>query len=233
MFVIEVTFINILPILILMADENPFTGYHKYELPYQFRVSRFISEPDPFLDDLDPEKIKLLDDLWPDEEDLWAEDETPPDSPQKRSVPTPSEAKQILDENPNMFPEFAEYFRAIMNGTLPHYFLGQFEMYRSYSDDLPEPDIPNTDPDYRFLRLQFREHNPRMKCRLNVIRGIKLTIRTALNHGILEPSKELENYLGHKWEADKGAKGEYWTSREEINLINHTLDSLIAELKKS
>jgi len=104
-----------------------------------------------------------------------------------------------------------------------------------YSDELPQPDVPDTHPDYKFLRLQFREGNPKMKCRANVIMGISLSLQGVIEDEVLtgQDHRELvEAYRTREWNAFKGSKGEYWTSPEEIEFINSTLDTMIASIKE-
>jgi len=74
-----------------------------------------------------------------------------------------------------------------------------------------------------------------MKCRANVITGISLSLQGVIEDEVLtgQDHRELvEGYRTREWNAFKGSKGEYWTSPEEIEFINSTLDTIIASIKE-
>jgi len=118
-----------------------------------------------------------------------------------------------------------KYLEAIVNETLPQHFLDICQWFQLYSDDLPgERLVDIWHPDY-----------PMMKCRGSVISGISMTLRRAVKDSVIKSSdiiKKMEDYQKHDWNFQKGAKGEYWTSLEEIDLINDTLDTVIEHLKQ-
>lgn len=142
-------------------------------------------------------------------------------------------AKSILDQDIN--PEERIYFESILNDQLPQYYFEELSKYRfNYSDELPEPNVPVTAPDYKKLKLEFRVKNPKMKCRAHCIVGISLTLQGINEERVLnslEYKKIIRNYRFYDWNAFKGAKGEFWTSPEEIQFINKTLDKTLNLIK--
>ncbi|MBR9699369.1 hypothetical protein GOV09_02850 [Candidatus Woesearchaeota archaeon] len=104
-----------------------------------------------------------------------------------------------------------------------------------YSDELPEPDVPETHPDYRFLRLQFREQNQQMKARVHAIIGISLSLQGVIGDEVLAAQGYediVEGFCKRQWNAQRGAKGEFWTLPEEIGYMNATLDTFIGAIKE-
>lgn len=128
-------------------------------------------------------------------------------------------AKKILNEQPADFP-LKDYLEAMVNETLHLYYSDRLKILRMYSDDLPTG----------VLVGPWHPKYPMMKCRGNVIVGVGGTIQTAVNDGVVKNKDvvaKLKYYRTHDWNYAKGAKGEFWTLPEEINLINNTLDSMV------
>ncbi|MBN2367411.1 hypothetical protein JXC34_00205 [Candidatus Woesearchaeota archaeon] len=132
-------------------------------------------------------------------------------------------ARQVLDEireREDLVGPIIDYFEALVDESLPPYYLDRFHVYRyEYSDDLPEPDFPKDHPDYVFFRLKFSEERPQMKCRGQVITGISVTLQSVITAEVLtdlDIVELIEQYKTKDWNAFKGRKGEYWTSEEEI-----------------
>ena len=151
---------------------------------------------------------------------------------------TKEEARNALKimEMGKGIPQVAkDLFQAVIDETLPQFYLGRLLHLRyDLSDELPEPDVPKDHPDYKELRLEFRVNNPQMKCRGNYIVSISLTLQSVIGQEVLTAPEYVdlvEEYKTRKWNAFRGAKGEYWTLPEEIQLINSTLETVIAGIK--
>ncbi len=130
-------------------------------------------------------------------------------------------ALEVIQNTEGDFPG-KEYLEALVNDTLPRYFLDIFQTFRFYSDDLPKDMAREWHPDY-----------PWMKCRGNVITSISISLFKAVNDGVIKDKEvvDLISYFrGRDWNFEKGQKGECWTSQEEIELINVTLDAVIGVL---
>ena len=131
-------------------------------------------------------------------------------------------ARDILKEISNG-PE-KEYFEAIVNETLPQYYFNELQMYLLYSDKFPHHILADIrHPDYPF-----------MKCRGTAIIGIGLKLQGLIRDNIVEDQSVVDvvsKYRAHDWSFQKGSKGEYWTSRKEINLINRTLKTVTTHIK--
>ena len=148
------------------------------------------------------------------------------------------QATAVLESGQNLGPN-KDLFRAIREGTVRDYYRDVFENYRwRYSDDLPEPEVASDHEDYIFYRLQATEEHPsspHMKCRGNVISGLQAHLGHCKDNA--GPPNEAElaelhrRYATYPWNWQKGGKGEYWTTQEEIDFINETLDIALDLLK--
>ncbi len=150
---------------------------------------------------------------------------------------TKEEVKEVLDKYKDReIGSIKLYFQAILDERLPEYYLDELSNYRfNYSDETPEPDVPKDHPDYKFLRLQFREGNDKIKCRCHAMIGISASLEGIIEDEILTEQEHIDlinQYKTRDWNAFKGGKGEFWTSPEEISFINSTLDIMIASIKK-
>ena len=120
---------------------------------------------------------------------------------------------------------------AILNGTVPQYCLAELKKRRyDYSDALPFSEDKTT----RLALVWDDPKYPYFKCRGNSIIGISLKLQRTLNEGLIkDPSVVLaiNKFRYYNWNALRGAKGEYWTTPEEIMFINRTLDLVIGYLK--
>lgn len=118
-----------------------------------------------------------------------------------------------------------EYLEAIVNETLPQYYLDKLLWYQLYSDDLPrERSVDIWHPDF-----------PMMKCRGSVITSIDQELGGGVNDRVIKSSEVIDrvrSYREYDWNFRKGANREFWTSPEEIDLINNTLIAVIAYLKQ-
>jgi hypothetical protein len=145
-------------------------------------------------------------------------------------------ALALMSEKPLPQP-CKDYFEAIVNNQLPKYYLEQLLEKRSYSDDLPEPAISPDHPNYKFERLAARDNHPaypKLKCRGNAICEISMTLRASVDDKVVtgeEALKAIDDFMSHDWNYCKGGKGENWTTPEEIQLINKTLDTVISCIK--
>lgn len=136
---------------------------------------------------------------------------------------TPEQARQVLTENTGILP-WRDFYEALRDGELPTYFCQKFAHYRLHSDDLPGPRLAaEWHPDY-----------PQMKCRESVIGGIVGVFRRCIEQDVIKDhdlTEFLEQFSNRQWNASRGSKGEYWTTREEIDLINSTLDRTIHSIE--
>ena len=102
---------------------------------------------------------------------------------------------------------------------------------RDYSDDLPFHENK-----YKRLALVWDSPAyPNFKCRGNVMVGISLTLQAAMYEGIVkDPSiiLAINKLRYYNFNAFRGSKGEYWTTPDEIKLINDTLDTVMDYLKR-
>lgn len=125
-------------------------------------------------------------------------------------------AKEILNEQPAEFP-MREYFEALANESLQQYYLDRFKVFQLYSDLLPgEKLVGLWHPDY-----------PMMKCRGTCVTGIGFDLKLAISDKVIKSKEIIEKadfFRNYNWNFQKGKKGEYWTTPEEIVLINNTLD---------
>ncbi len=133
-------------------------------------------------------------------------------------------AIEVLQEHPGILPD-REYYEAIVNETLPQFHLDRFQWFQLHSDALPgERLVDIWHPDY-----------PMMKCRGSVIFKISLGLYRAVEDKVIKSRdviNSVEDYRAYDWNFQKGSKGEYWTSPEEIELINNTLAAVIGYLKQ-
>jgi len=132
-------------------------------------------------------------------------------------------ARGILEKISKDAP-MREYFEAIVNETLPQYYFNELQILLLYSDKLPRHILADIwHPDYPF-----------MKCRGNVIIGIGLKLQGLIRDNIVEDESVVDvvnKYKKYNWNFQKGSKGEYWTSRKEISLINRTLKTVTTHIK--
>jgi len=155
---------------------------------------------------------------------------------------TPEQAINVLKRYSGRedFIPTAPFWEAIRDGILPQWYLDRFRLFRDdYSDDLPGIDLDKNDPDYRYLRLKATYDHPtgnKLKCRKNVIRSIYGHFQGAINQEVIVDEgviEVIESFGSRDWECDKGDKGEHWTTPEEIDLINDTLDVVISHLEEA
>lgn len=123
------------------------------------------------------------------------------------------------------------YLEAIEKGSLTDYYLTLFLSYRDdYSGDLPQKDVR------KLIEINENgEFNTRtgrgtaFKCQGNYIVGLALALQKAIDDSvIINPStlESVEGFLDHDFNYIDGR----FTSPEEIDLINHTLDQVIEDI---
>ncbi len=151
------------------------------------------------------------------------------------------DVKRALMEFAHKPPELLAPLKAMADGTLPEYYLSKLKWCRSFSDELPEPDVDETHPDYRYLKLQaMRTHPayPNLKCRLSNLGHIHRALSSSIDYEVIVDDmviQKIKEYGDHDFNGEKGngPKGEYWTTRAEIDLTNETLDLAIAHIKET
>ncbi len=138
---------------------------------------------------------------------------------------SPERAREALEEHPGASGWYRKYFESVVNGTMHEYYLSRLLNYRTnYSDDLPEVDVREL-AGISSDGSSFTNDN--YKCRGNVIMGIGLDLSGAVKRGVLEGEhilKAVEEFKKHDFRFNHGE----FTTRDEINLINRTLDSAIS-----
>ncbi len=144
---------------------------------------------------------------------------------------TPEQAASVLQENAHLLPEPREWFESIRDGNLPQYYLKILLRRKSGSDELPRELVDYEHPDHSTI-----------KCRATAITGARHDLLDIIGEGQVadtivtdaEVIGKIKEMLGHPFNALKGGrKGEFMTTIEEIDLINRTLDTTIAYLKKT
>ena len=117
-----------------------------------------------------------------------------------------------------------DFFEALRDGELPTYCCQRLALFKLYSDDLPGPIlVDERHPDY-----------PQMKCRGNIIMGIALELSKCVEQEVvIDPSliTSIDSFVHRQWNAFRGNKGEYWTTQEEIDLMNTMLDRVISNIE--
>jgi len=150
---------------------------------------------------------------------------------------TKESAYRILEEDSEaleQIPSLRTYFQSVIEDTLPEYYLNRFNRFKGYSDDLPKPEVDPSHENYGFLRLKAGWDHPKyphLKCRGNVICGISVNLQHAVKDGVLGGGL-MEDFRDYDFSFSKGRKGEFWTTSEEIDFINKTLDLAIAQIKE-
>ncbi len=137
---------------------------------------------------------------------------------------TPEQAQKILEEHPADSDFLNAHLRAIIDGTLAEYYITLLKDSKDYSDELPQGrSVGPWHPDFPF-----------MKCRGNIITSISLLLQGVIGDGIIHDESVIniiEQYVTHEWNAFRGKK--YWTTPEEIQLINDTIDAVIACIEQT
>ncbi|GEM_PF-2357661 len=139
--------------------------------------------------------------------------------------------RMLRKSGPDEIKASSSQYEAKLNGKLPQYYLGELARKRAYSDDLPF----HEDKYKRLALVWDSPHYPGFKCLGNVIIGISLTLQGAMYEGLVKDPPvilAINNFRYHNFSALRGAKGEYWTTPEEIKYINDTLDLVIDCLKR-
>ncbi len=130
-----------------------------------------------------------------------------------------------------------EFHSAIINNSLPEFYLKRFKDLRfNYSDDIPEPGVSEKHPDYYLLRLVAKDKHPsypKMKCRANVIGSIGLSLSVCIDYKIIDDEElvnEVSDFFDFRWNCTD--TNIIWTTKQEIDYINQTLDKVIDYLQK-
>lgn len=138
---------------------------------------------------------------------------------------TKEDARRVLKEE-KLPPFMHKYFKAIVEGTQPKYYLNEFRQTKSYSDVLIS--------DYESLVKQQYSGNENIKARANVILWICLQLDSLVEQEIIKDEKliaQIGAFRHRGWNCFKGKKGEYFTTPEELKIINTMLDTVIDYLK--
>lgn len=133
-------------------------------------------------------------------------------------------AIQVLEKNLDIPEGLKEYFGAIRDDTLPQYYLKELLIKRNdYSDETPPVDVRSLIPD--------SERLTRFKCQGNYVLGLCLTLKTAMEDGVVSDSgtkREIDQFLA----SDLNFKVGDPANQQRIGRINKVLNRLIGELGK-
>jgi len=135
-------------------------------------------------------------------------------------------AARVLEENEHLPSPLLDRFRAIVDGNLPRYYHEELMRKRAYSDYCQ----PGR------LVAEWHQDYPHMKCRVGVIVGIGLDLQSMISEEVITDDglkEKIRQFLSRDWEGQKGAKGQFWTTGEEIDLINDMLDDTMVYLKRT
>jgi len=136
---------------------------------------------------------------------------------------TPEDARKMLMEDVGDVPE-REFFEALRDEKLPDFFCQRLAFFRLYSDDLPGSQLVGEwHPDF-----------PQMKCRNIVIGAIMHYIECCVEYNIVtdaDLTASMVEFTKTQWHSNKGSQRENWTTREEIDLMNATLDRVISAIE--
>src|SRR3989338_2767187 len=139
---------------------------------------------------------------------------------------TIEDAVRVLEENHKLPPEILEIYAAIRDGNLPRYYWGELKRKMAYSDDV----LPGR------LAGDWHPNYPNMKCRRNVIFGIGIDLQAMVEEEIITDDslkEKIRQFVSRQWESQRGGKGKFWTTPEEILLINSMLDHAISYLQRT
>lgn len=139
---------------------------------------------------------------------------------------TKKQAIRVLKNNQNLGQNLESFFNAIIYAKLPQHYLERFRHYKGHSDVLIS--------DYDSYVKQIYSGKENFKGRVNVIIGISLELDSIVDQGIVKDERLLAHikyFRGRDWNAERGKKGEYFTTPTELRLINTMLDTVIEYLK--
>jgi len=137
---------------------------------------------------------------------------------------TPEDARRLFaDDDVGDILE-RDLLEALRDGKLPDFFCQKLVFFRLYSDDLPGSQlVAEWHPDF-----------PQMKCRNIVIGAIVHYIQCCVEYNIVtdaDLTASMREFTNIQWNSDKGSQREHWTTQEEIDLINTTLDHVISSIE--
>ncbi|AKM79391.1 MAG: hypothetical protein UX85_C0002G0086 [Candidatus Beckwithbacteria bacterium GW2011_GWB1_47_15] len=122
-------------------------------------------------------------------------------------------------------PLDATYYEAIVNGTLPEFYLHSFQVYRGYSDALPDQLVDGFNSEY-----------PLMKCRTHFLTGLMNRLKHSVEDEIITDTGmavTIDEFCQFDWQANRsGSKSEFMTTPNEIEKINSMLDLIVSHLKQ-
>ena len=143
-------------------------------------------------------------------------------------MPTTKEKALIgLKNTPENMPECKRFFTAIIEAKLPSYYLERFRRFKGYSDVL----VSDHDS---YIRQQY-SGKENIKAKTRVVWAIITDLSHVVNEGIIKNEaliQQIESFSTRKWNCLKGGRdGKYFTTPEELKLINAMLDTVICYLQ--
>ena len=142
------------------------------------------------------------------------------------SKTTIEDAVKAIIDNQHLKPEYLEKLVAIRDGNLPGYYQAELIRKRAYSNDV----LPGR------LAGDWHPNYPHMKCRRSVIFGIGIDLQAMVEEEIITDDslkEKIRQFVSRQWESQRGGKGKFWTTPEEILLINSMLDHAISYLQRT
>ena len=129
---------------------------------------------------------------------------------------TIDDAIRILSERPYLPHPWILFLESARDRNLPQYYLSRL---RTYKDVPAEIVTDEYSPDY-----------DRAKGRRTHILHISLTLQKMVDEGIVaddQLKERIQKFRNYNWNAERGGKFKFWTTRQELRLINSILNDVI------
>ncbi len=132
------------------------------------------------------------------------------------------QAERVLQENPEIDGSMRSYFQAIVEGTLPEYYLDLFTHKKTdYSDESPSVDVRTLiDDPHRLTKY---------KCQGNYVVGLSLSLQQAVSDGIITDGglkRKIEDFRNSDLDFQVGDPN----NSSRINRINGILDKTLGHI---
>jgi hypothetical protein len=135
--------------------------------------------------------------------------------------------KNYSENNVELAPIRKSFYQSIIDGKLPQWYSKEFEKFKNYSDDVVLD---------KASLVKQNCMRKKAKASGNIIHGISITLQGMLKEGLIKDEKliaQINYFTTRKWNYTKGngTIGEYFTTSDEVKLINIMLDTVIEYLK--
>jgi hypothetical protein len=132
------------------------------------------------------------------------------------------QAERVLQENPEIDGSMRTYFQAIVEGTLPEYYLDLFTHKKTdYSDELPSVDVRTLIDDPQRLT--------KYKCQGNYVVGLSLSLQQAMSDGVISDGglkRKIEGFIKSDLDFQVGDPN----NNSRINHINEILNKTLTHI---